>query len=89
MKKINLNKSQYQGIHNFSCPECGLNFLDFCLSEFDKYIKFIIGYSEKDGVYYLVFECPECFTKSRCHTTKEHIDQLNDRKQRILTGEKQ
>jgi predicted RNA-binding Zn-ribbon protein involved in translation (DUF1610 family) len=85
-KKINLDKAVYQGVRNFSCPECGVKLDNHDLDTLHRYV---IGYGKwsnslSEG-FGLVFECPECFTKSWCHTCmkentlKMEMDRLNNK----------
>lgn len=77
-KKISLNNMLPQGIHNFHCPECNYSFLD------DDVPLNVLGYGNypnsvrRDKVFGLAFECPNCYIKSYCHTTKDHLKGVNN-----------
>lgn len=71
LPKMTYQIAQYQGIRNFECPECGEDFLN------DENHNYVIGYDETiNGNYVIICECPNCFTKSYCHSDKKHIESI-------------
>jgi predicted RNA-binding Zn-ribbon protein involved in translation (DUF1610 family) len=76
LKRMSLNSITYQGIRNYECPDCGLDFLR-------DQTKFIIGYGKERNNsssknFGIVFECTECFKISYCHATERYIKGLKN-----------
>ena len=64
--------AQYEGIpyvKDYQCPSCGR-----CTIGGDGAKPFLIGWCESPNGFMLVFECPVCFTKFRCHCSTEIFD---------------
>jgi len=62
---------------NFACQDCGCSMIDDIIHKPN-----LVGWCETSQGYMLVFECPVCFNKFRCHCNtgdkfdKERFEQL-------------
>ena len=64
--------SQYEGIpyiKDYKCPSCGQ-----CSIGGDLAKPFLTGWCETHNGFMLIFECPICFTKFRCHCSTDIFD---------------